>query len=84
MPNRAVVAFPAAIFVGENFLVLELLDYLGHDRSTARARLHVRALSGEQDFGKSDFSARFGIELLDVDDIALCDAVLFAAGFEDW
>src|SRR4051812_17039721 len=85
MADGAMVAFPAAILVGEDFVGLALVDHLGGDAGAAEigSDLGVFAIRVEENLGKGHAAADFGVELLDVNEVTLGNAVLFTAGFDD-
>ena len=62
-----------------------LLDHLGGDTGAIDERgtqLDAAAFTDHEDV-ESEGRIDFGVELLDVDLVALLDAVLFTAGFDD-
>lgn len=86
MADGAVIALAAAEFEGDDLIVLELLDDFRSDLGTVHERgsdLDFAAVGDEENLGKTDFRADFGIEFFDLDLVAGFHAVLFAAGLDD-
>ena len=85
MADRAVIAFPAAILVGDLLLALRLADdFADHARALeVSAHADSVALANEEDLIESDFVAGFACELLDGKDFARACTVLFTTGFEN-
>src|SRR5688572_24646718 len=84
--DGAVVTLPAAIFKGNDFLVLALLDHLaGHCRAfdeRAAVGLFV-AIAMKKHIGENALFAGLLVEKIDIDDVALRDTVLSAACFDN-
>jgi tRNA threonylcarbamoyladenosine biosynthesis protein TsaE len=79
-----VEALAALEFEGNALLAAELFDHLGGDGNAGHGRstdLERIALAAKQNV-KCKFGIDFGVELLNVDFVALLDAVLFTAGFD--
>src|SRR5437868_7072103 len=86
MPDGAVIAFSPAVLEGDDFLVLALLeDFAGHGCSfDERAAVgELVAVAMKKDIAKNSFLAWIAFEQVHVDDIALCDAMLPATGFDN-
>src|SRR3954452_13644249 len=84
--DRAVIAFPAAIFESDDLLVLALLDDFTCDRRTLDERGavgQVLAISEQQNIREDTFFTDFSIQEVHVDDVTFCDAMLSAAGFDN-
>lgn len=86
MAHRAVVAFAAPEFEGDDFVIFELIDNGGLDRCTFNkwcANVEFGSVRHEKDFG--DFKGRsgFDVEFLDLYLVAGFDAVLFPACLDD-
>src|SRR5919112_806744 len=73
------------VLVDADLRTLGLGDHLSGDRGLGQLVGVMRDVLAvdEQDRGQRDLGARLGIELLDLDDIALSDLVLLAAGLDD-
>src|SRR5205814_5841671 len=79
----ATVALAAAVLVDDELGALLLVDHLGGDlgaRDVRRAHLHLLAVGDEEHLAELDAGAGLDAELLDLDGLALLDAVLLAAG----
>jgi hypothetical protein len=86
MADRPVITFPPTILERDDFLVLALLDYFARDRGALDERTAMRelvAIAVEQDIAKNGFITRFTFEQIDIDDVALGDAMLSAARFDN-
>lgn len=85
MADGPMIAFAAAHFEGDQFFGFELTDDFGDDGGAPEigGGFDAGAFPGEEKIGESDFGARFPIEPLDIDEVILGDAVLFAAGGEN-
>lgn len=85
MADRAMVTFPSPILERDQFAAFQLLHHLRDDRRPGEigSRFHTGAFSRQKQIGKGDFGAGFRIELLDINDVVLRNAVLFAAGGEN-
>ena len=82
MANGPVITLPAAILEGDDFLVLALLDHFTRDGGTFDERTAVRkvvAVAMKQDVAENGFLARFTLEQIDIDNVALGDAMLSPA-----
>src|SRR3954468_7691043 len=86
MAHGAVIAFPAAILEGDDFLVLALLDDFAGDSRAFDERAAVGglvAVAVKKDIGEHAFLAGFLIEEIDIDDVTFRDAMLSAASFDN-
>ena len=85
MADGAMIAFSALVLIGYDFRRLVLLDDFGNHRGSGKgaAGLEIGPCTVEKNVGESVLGTSGDIEFLDVDDVALGDAVLFTAGFED-
>jgi hypothetical protein len=86
MANGPMIAFSATILEGDDLLVLALLNYFSRDSGAIDEWTAVRevvAIAMEQDVAKSGFLARFAFEQIDIDYVALGDAMLSAACFDN-
>jgi hypothetical protein len=86
MANGPVITLPAAILEGDDFLVLALLDHFTRDGSTFNERTAVRkvvAVAMKQNVAENGFLARFTLEQIDIDNVALGNAMLSAACFDN-
>ncbi len=80
------VAFPLAILVGNDFFGLLLAENLGDHRGAVEewgAGANRVTVGVEQHLRESGLAASFDSQLLDLNDVTLGDAVLFAASFDD-
>src|ERR1700750_2368479 len=74
MADRAVIAFPAAIFKRDDLLVLSLLDHFAGHRGALDERRSVGdlvAVAMKEDIAESSFFARISFEEIDIDNITL-------------
>src|SRR6267154_45168 len=79
MSDGAVVTFPPAILERDDFLVLALLDDFAGDGGAFVQRAAVGlfvAVAVKQDVGEEAFFSRLFVEEIDINDIALRDAML--------
>ena len=86
MADCAVITFAAAILEGDDLLVLALLDDFTRDGGTFDERTAVReivAVAMKQDVAENGFFARFTLEQIDIDNVALGNAMLSAACFDN-
>jgi hypothetical protein len=85
MADRAVVPLAAAVLEGDHLVVLALRHDFGRDARAAEigGQLRVFAVGVEEEIGEGRGAADLEVELFDIDDVPLCDAVLFTAGFEN-
>lgn len=86
MADGPMVTFAATILERDDFLVLPLLnDFAGDcralDERTAVGQ--VVAVAMKQNIGENGFVARFTLEQIDIDNVALGDAMLSAACFDN-
>src|ERR1043166_1469811 len=86
MAHGPVVPFPAAIFESDDLLVLALLDHFTSDgraldQGTAMGELV--AIAVKEHVAESSFLACISLEEIDIDNIALRDAMLSAACFNN-
>ena len=82
MTDRAVIAFPTAVFEGDDLLVLALLDDFAGNRGAfdqGGSVRHVVAVAVKKHIRENAFFADLRIEEIDVDDVTLGDAVLATA-----
>jgi hypothetical protein len=80
-----VESLAALEFESDAFRATELADDLRGDGRTGDGRstdLHAVAFADEKNLVKGDFGIDGNVELLDVEFVALLDAVLFTAGFD--
>src|ERR1700730_6961626 len=81
-----VITFAAAILERGDFLVLALLDDFTRNSRAFDERAAVRqlvAVAMEQNIAERCFLAGFSVKKIDVDDVALSDAMLSAACFDN-
>jgi hypothetical protein len=86
MANSPVITFATAILERDDFLVLALLDHLAGNGRPFDKRAAVGelvAVAVEKDVAEDRFLAGIAFEQIDIDDIALCDAMLSAACFNN-
>ncbi|MEY2561050.1 MAG: hypothetical protein QOG51_1465 [Verrucomicrobiota bacterium] len=86
MADSPVITFAAAIFEGDDLLVLALLDdFAGDSRAfDERAAMgELVAVAMKEDIAKYGLLTRVALEKIDVDDVALRDAMLSAACFDN-
>src|SRR5262245_45930495 len=85
MTDRAMIALPAAILVGDFLLALRLADDFADHAGALEVSAHADsvALANEEDLVESDFVAGFASELLNGKDLACACTVLFTTGFEN-
>ena len=82
MSVGAAVALAPLLLVNDDFLEAALLHHLRLDAGAVDQRrpdLHAAAVTGGEDFIELDFGTGIAVELLDTDDVAGFNAVLFAA-----
>ena len=87
MADGPVITFAPAIFEGDDFLVLALLDHFASDTG-ARKSTGCRGLDSSPSAcmstsSKVIFCARFTCEQIHIDRVAFCDAILSAACFDN-
>lgn len=85
MSALPLVALTALEFEDHEFFAATLRDdFPVHLGSLDERRSEARRLAAEEQyFGESDLIARISVEFFNVNEVALCDAVLFAAGADD-
>src|SRR2546423_13081722 len=86
MADRPVISFSAAILERDDFLVLALLDHFAGNGRAFDQRAAVGklvAVAVEKDVAENRFLAGIALEQIDIDDIALRDAMLSAACFNN-
>src|SRR2546423_7475368 len=86
VPDGAVITFPAAIFKGDDFLVLALLHDFARDRGAFDERSPMGdlvAVAVKKHIREDTFFAGFLIEEIDIDDVSFRDAMLSAASFDN-
>jgi hypothetical protein len=86
MANGPVITFAAAIFERDHLLVLALLDdFAGNGRAfDQRAAMgELVAIAMEKDIAENGLLPRVAFEKIDIDDVALRDAMLSAACFDN-
>src|SRR6266480_122237 len=85
MTHSAVVTFSSSKFVGDDFFVFALLNHFHcHFRVLdRRAMRDPIAISVHEHVRKHNLLARFGLEQIDIDRVALRDAMLPATGLDD-
>src|SRR5215217_3119438 len=82
--DRPMVAFAALVFVRDQLFRFDLTDDLRNDRRAFQrvARFELSAVAEKEHLGERGLLTILTFELFHIEDIALCDAVLFSAGFE--
>ena len=86
MADGAVIAFPAAILERDDFLVLALLHDLACDGRPFDERTAMReivAVAMKKNIGENGLPPGFTLEQIDIDNVALRDAMLSAACFDN-
>jgi hypothetical protein len=86
VPDGAVITFSPAVLERDDLLVLALLDHFaGNGRAfDERAAMgELVAVTVKEDVAKDGFLAGIAFEQIDIDDIALRDAMLSAACFDN-
>ena len=86
MADGPVIAFTTTILERDDFLVLPLLDDFARDGGSFDERAAMRkiiAIAMKQNIGENGLFARFTLEQIDIDNIALGDAMLSAACFDN-
>jgi hypothetical protein len=77
----AVIAFTAAEFESDNFVILELIDDFGANLGACYERFadfDIAALADKKHVREIDVRADFGFEFFDVDFVSGLDSILFA------
>src|SRR5205085_4348841 len=86
MADCAVIAFAAAIFERDYLFVLALFDHFAGHRGSLDQRGSVGdvvAVAVKEHVAENSFFARISFEEIDIDNIALRDAMLSAACFNN-
>ena len=86
MADGPVITFAAAILERDDFLVLPLLDDFTRDRGAFDERTavgQVVAVAMKQNIGENGLPPGFTLEQIDIDNVALGDAMLSAACFDN-
>ena len=86
MAHGPVVTFAAAILERDDLFILPLLDNFAGDRCALDERTAMRqliAIAMEKDVAKNGFLTRFTLEQIDIDNVALGNAMLPATCFDN-
>ena len=86
MANGPVITFATTILERDDFLVLPLLDHFTGDGRAFDKRIAMRELLGvtvKQDITENSFLACFAFEQIHIDNVALGDAMLSTACFDN-